>query len=531
MMNHFKWLKKEVPRWIEEELITRGEGDSILSFYKNEERHSHGEGLFVLAAVCLLVGLIFVCAGFWSSLSQDERFMMAMVPLLLSLLLLAGILWKDRLIEDPPVIDKSYYPLEAAGDSLDYGTMSDLLTGGKDRRAPAEEIGVRAGEAAKESLRSRLIPSGTYHHSIPDVLREAAGVFHGVAVLGAVWMVNDSFKLSNDWFILAVIVSVFLLVMGFICSSAGLGMIYMASAVLVYRLSPYQGWPEAVSWIFLVLALPLLVRLLGERRHKAVVCYSWFWAVCVLALIFWTASNILWQTMFFSLAAALTWMAGSMLASWGSAAEALKLFGGAAVFGVLLEGSWGPVWANISGSWTLWTLFFVILAIDAVLISRMELKREWLAILAGLTPFAMLIAASVAVFETTGAASAIVISTFAAFLALAVIGSGYQRGSDLLKWTGALLLIAAGAMRVVDSALTFGQRGMFFLVVAVIAFVVCGLTFIPRRGRRPRRKAIRKKEGQTPIPGNTDIAAPSNGQEKASEATGQKNDEGGEKYE
>ena len=28
----------------------------------------------------------------------------------------------------------------------------------------------------------------------------AAGVFHGVAVLCAVWMVNESFKLSGDWF-------------------------------------------------------------------------------------------------------------------------------------------------------------------------------------------------------------------------------------------------------------------------------------------------------------------------------------------
>lgn len=92
-------------------------------------------------------------------------------------------------------------------------------------------------------------------------------------------------------------------------------MVYMASSVLVYRLSPYRGWPEAAAWVFLVFALPLLVRLLGERRHKAVVCYSWFWAVCVLLLIYWTASNLLWQTMFFALAAALTWMAGSMLSS------------------------------------------------------------------------------------------------------------------------------------------------------------------------------------------------------------------------
>lgn len=101
----------------------------------------------------------------------------------------------------------------------------------------------------------------------------------------------------------------------------------------------------------------------------------------------------------FALAAALTWMAGSMLSSWGAAAEALRLFGGAAVFGVLLEGSWSSVWTGISGNWTLWILFFVILAIDAVLLTRMGIKRDRLAALGGLTPFIMLVAASLAVLK------------------------------------------------------------------------------------------------------------------------------------
>lgn len=50
--------EKEVPRWVKEEIITREAGDSLISLYRNEERHSHGEGLFVLAAVCFLTGLI-----------------------------------------------------------------------------------------------------------------------------------------------------------------------------------------------------------------------------------------------------------------------------------------------------------------------------------------------------------------------------------------------------------------------------------------------------------------------------------------
>lgn len=324
-MTHFKWLKKEIPRWVKEEIITREAGDSLISLYRNEERHSHGEGLFVLAAVCFLTGLIFICAGVWNGLSQDEQFMMALVPLVLSILIITAILWQDR-----PVMDR----ILAESVRLEEAENTAELLSGETGGTVSAGSGIEENTAAENKGKdlSSLLPSVSYRHRVPDVIREAAGVFHGVAVLCAVWMVNESFKLSGDWFVLAAVSCVFLLLMSWAFPTAGLGMVYMASSVLVYRLSPYRGWPEAAAWVFLVLALPLLVRLLGERRHKAVVCYSWFWAVCVLLLIYWTASNLLWQTMFFALAAALTWMAGSMLSSWGAAAEALRLFGGAAVF-------------------------------------------------------------------------------------------------------------------------------------------------------------------------------------------------------
>lgn len=308
-MTHFKWLKKEIPRWVKEEIITREAGDSLISLYRNEERHSHGEGLFVLAAVCFLTGLIFICAGVWNGLSQDEQFMMALVPLVLSILIIAAILWQDR-----PVMDQIPAESVRLEEAENTAELLSGETGGTVSAESGSEENTAAGNKGKDL--SSLLPSVSYRHRVPDVIREAAGVFHGVAVLCAVWMVNESFKLSGDWFVLAAVSCVFLLLMSWAFPTAGLGMVYMASSVLVYRLSPYRGWPEAAAWVFLVLALPLLVRLLGERRHKAVVCYSWFWAVCVLLFIYWTASNLLWQTMFFALAAALTWMAGSMLSSW-----------------------------------------------------------------------------------------------------------------------------------------------------------------------------------------------------------------------
>lgn len=253
-MTHFKWLKKEIPRWVKEEIITREAGDSLISLYKNEERHSHGEGLFVLAAVCFLTGLIFICAGVWNGLSQDEQFMMALVPLVLSILIIAGILWQDR-----PVMDRiptESVRLEEAENTAEplsgeTGETASTVNGIGENRI---EESTAAGNKGKDL--SSLLPSVPYRHRVPDVIREAAGVFHGVSVLCAVWMVNESFKLSGDWFVLAAVSCVFLLLMSWAFPTAGLGMVYMASSVLVYRLSPYRGWPEAAAWVFLFWRFP-----------------------------------------------------------------------------------------------------------------------------------------------------------------------------------------------------------------------------------------------------------------------------------
>lgn len=190
-MTHFKWLKKEIPRWVKEEIITREAGDSLISLYRNEERHSHGEGLFVLAAVCFLTGLIFICAGVWNGLSQDEQFMMALVPLVLSILIIAAILWQDR-----PVMDQIPAESVRLEEAENTAELLSGETGGTVSAGSGSEENTAAGNKGKDL--SSLLPSVSYRHRVPDVIREAAGVFHGVAVLCAVWMVNESFKLSGD---------------------------------------------------------------------------------------------------------------------------------------------------------------------------------------------------------------------------------------------------------------------------------------------------------------------------------------------
>ena len=248
-MTHFKWLKKEVPRWVKEEIITREAGDSLISLYRNEERHSHGEGLFVLAAVCFLTGLIFICAGVWNGLSQDEQFMMALVPLVLSILIIAAILWQDR-----PVMDRIPAESVRLEEAENTAELLSGETGGTVSAGSGIEENTAAGNKGKDL--SSLLPSVSYRHRVPDVIREAAGVFHGVSVLCAVWMVNESFKLSGDWFVLAAVSCVFLLLMSWAFPAAGLGMVYMASSVLVYRLSPTGDGRKRRHGCFLFLRFP-----------------------------------------------------------------------------------------------------------------------------------------------------------------------------------------------------------------------------------------------------------------------------------
>ena len=493
-MTHFKWIRKEIPRWVEENIITAEEGKNLLSKYGKEKNSSKGEGIFVLAATCFLAGIAFVCAGFWQDLTQDERFFMALFPLVLSIFLMALILWKDKLIKDPPKKERIYGGTDVLDETLSYGGLSDSMAVSAKREDRVKDMGNRLNSESKRPFSFRLIPSETYHHRIPDILREGAAVFHGLAFLGALWLINHSFKLSDDLFVLLGVSSIFLLLMTYISGSAGLGILYMGTSLALYRLSPDSVWMEIISWVLFVAALPLLAKLLEERRHKAAVGYSWVWVICVLVMLFWMTSALLWQMLFFALAAALTWMAGALMESGSTMGGALRIFGGASVFAVLLEGSWSPLWTGATGNWPLWILFFLILAADAVLLTRMTIKKEGLALLAGLTPFVMLIAASVSVFEMTGAYSALIVSLFSIFLGVSVIVKGIMDDSDFLKWAGALLILGTAALRVIDSTLTFGERGLFFLAAGVVAALIFLLSFVTRAVKSGRRKERRKAE-------------------------------------
>ena len=99
-MTNRHWLKREVPAWVKEKLISEEEGKVLLARYRKGKPGPYKEAFFVMALVCLLGGLGFLGAGLWNGLTQDERFLLALVPLLVSLLFVRcqtrqGV-WKGR---------------------------------------------------------------------------------------------------------------------------------------------------------------------------------------------------------------------------------------------------------------------------------------------------------------------------------------------------------------------------------------------------------------------------------------------------
>ncbi|MGN0955218.1 DUF2157 domain-containing protein [Dialister sp.] len=466
IMTNRSWLKQEIPQWVKEDVISEDAGKKILSRYKKKDGAAYKEAFFILAVVCIIGGIFFLCASLWNGLDQDQRFLLALAPLAVSFLLVTAVFLADH----------GGVPL------------------GKSRQKAL--TGEREKEEAEDSSVPKPVRRTASVHRVPVFIREAAGTFHGICLIGAFWMVGDSFKLSSDLYTALALCAFLLLILTAVTESAGMGIIYMIVSVGIFYSAPVRGWPEAASWIYMFLALGFLGHLLRSHRDRAVICFSWVWAVGVLLLIFWSAGNMLWQTLFFSLAAALTWMAGGLFREYGLGAEALRFFGGIAVFAVLLEGSYGTVWADISGSYALWFIFLLFLAADGVLLFRIALKKEWLSVLAGLTPFVMALSAIISIFETSGALPAIIVSVYAGILAGGVILRGYLMDRPVQSWAGIFLLAGDGAIRVIDSALSFTQRGLFFLGIGIAAAVICYILYLPGRqkGKAGRREKDSRRE-------------------------------------
>lgn len=199
-------------------------------------------------------------------------------------------------------------------------------------------------------------------------------------------MTYDTFRLSDDLYLLLGGAACCLLVMLYVLRSAGLGIILSADAAAMAWLAPVEGWPDAAAWVLLAASFPFFLFLVGSRRETGGIAFAWGWIAAVLTLTFFTAAGRMWQIVFFSVAASLTWLGGELLRDYGWLGTAFRFFGGTAVFGALLAAAFGSAWQGASGGWLLWTIFGVFLLADAALLLRTARRREWLGTAAGLTP-------------------------------------------------------------------------------------------------------------------------------------------------
>lgn len=453
MDERYEWLKRKLEAWEAEGLVTPEAAESIWAKERREQpRFSWTIPLFVIASLCLIGGLFFTGAGYWAHLSQDERFYLAVLPVVLSLILTALLLASDI----------------SSGETL---LQRRLL-----------------GPAGPEERRSPM----------PLFAREGIGIFHGLALSVAYWMVHDSFLLDQDIYDLAGWAALFLLVMLYLTRSAGLGMIFAADTALFAWTSPAGGWPDAASWLLIFASLPFFFILVKEKREKGGIAFAWAWMAALLLLTFCTAADRMWQVMFFSVAASLTWLLGAAFRSYGWIGSAFRFFGGAAVFGVLFVSAFGSMWQTASGNWALWLLFLLFLAADGVLLVRLAGRAEWLSLVAGCTPFIMAAGGLIAMWDRSGAISAVLVSLFILVMAAALMGRGIQMRRNWQIGAGLALLAGDGMIRVADAALTYGERGAFFLFAGSFAAVLTGAVYFSSRRMKkslPPAVPAEEKEG------------------------------------
>lgn len=158
-MTNRQWLKQEINQWVDDGVITDEEGKELSARYKHAGPYPYREAFFFLAAVCILGGLFFLGAGLWNGLTQDQRFLLAMGPLLVSFLLMLAVVLVDKKIPDPDVMEPDYRGTSLSDEILGFGGVSD-----SDAFESVDKIGKKAGLMAKIASETRTVPAKTWHH-------------------------------------------------------------------------------------------------------------------------------------------------------------------------------------------------------------------------------------------------------------------------------------------------------------------------------------------------------------------------------
>lgn len=463
-MNHRRWLKKEVSTWIEEKIIDKETGDTILSRYTKEYRQRHGEAFGFLAFVCVLLGLGFILSGYWTSITQDQRFWASILLPIVSAVMMICVVFFDKKVP----IEEDKTQKENDGESVNNLNKVD---------DNSEEL---------------LPKKKKFRNFIREEIKEAIYIFHALSLVGASFLIMDSFKLNDDYYFIYAMGATFLLLLSYVLDSVGTGVVSIVSVAVSVALSQNNTWIELLSWLYLILYLPFMAKTLLKKRYKATIAFAWIWTLCVLFMIFKSVEVLFWQMMFMSLAASLTWMVGGILHKFSYVSQSLKIFGAISVFAVLLQSGFGNVWQNISGNWILWTLYVLFLCIDAFLVFQMMIYKEGVAFLGGLTPFFMFISAICAMFVANGSLSVLVVSVYSILLAFVLMWKGWKSGNIVKRWIGFCIILMIATVRILDSSFSMLNRGIFFIIAGIVATLICAF-FVKFATVKPSKKRVKRR--------------------------------------
>ena len=446
-MEHQKWLQEEAKAWEREGLIDEGAARALRLRYRTSPiRFSVKKPLFFVAAVGILAGIFFLCASFWNELTQDRRFFLALLPLALSWLGVAGMIAADR-----------------------DGALKKKKAEKGNPVSPAED-----GTAE---------PLPTSLWRLPDYIRETICALHGGVACVALWLIHDTYRLNGDVFLWASVFAAALLVLSYVTRSAALSLVAVLLSVYAAWNGAAESWPGAAAWGILALALPQLFFLIASDRETTSILYAWSWTAVALLLTHATGMEIMWQAIFLTVAASLTWLvgAGQRRESW--VGDALCFLGAVFTVLALLVDSVSYTWRAPSGNILLWSLLAAFLAADAMLIRKTLAKKEWTASLAGISPFVAALSALIAIFwDASGVSSGIAVSLYALWLGSMMILSGIQVGKKRRLTVGLVILALTGLVRMMDSTLSLTQRGLYFLALGAVAiFILFAIEAAARR--------------------------------------------------
>ena len=247
-------------------------------------------------------------------------------------------------------------------------------------------------------------------------------------MLLAVYLIQDAFFVAGTLPLLCILCAVVLLILMYLMESVSLGTLCVVATVAASQSIDAGGWIHMTSWVLMIASIPFLFSFMKSDRQYGLIILSWVWAIGILFLIS-GITNMVWKMMFFVEAAAFTWLIGSSIRSHIIAGNAIRALGSVGLFSVLLVSSWGELWndsVEVAQGWMLWTFFIGLLICELYFIITTLKISEWLSVVAGVTPIAMLLAAVLSLWDVSGASSAIVISSSAGILACSIILRGIQ---------------------------------------------------------------------------------------------------------